>query len=154
MNSRFCSFLSLSGLIFAFERVQVQEILNCQSEVGCRLLNQVGSEHEDPFKEHQRRQLVDCRLSHLGLVRDVLFFAALGTGVWSSAFILAFTIPNLFRRLLGEGAITSALVPVFTDSLAKDGREGAFRFFNQLFTRLTLVLVGLVAAGAGALAGF
>jgi len=51
----------------------------------------------------------------LGLLRDILIFAALGTSVWNSAFILAFTLPNLFRRLLGEGALTSALVPVFSD---------------------------------------
>ncbi|MGB0264413.1 MAG: lipid II flippase MurJ, partial [Opitutales bacterium] len=50
----------------------------------------------------------------LGLVRDALIFAALGASVWSSAFILAFTLPNLFRRLFGEGALSSALVPVFS----------------------------------------
>ncbi|MGB0344092.1 MAG: lipid II flippase MurJ, partial [Coraliomargarita sp.] len=44
----------------------------------------------------------------LGLLRDVLLYAGLGAGGWSSAFLLAFTLPNLFRRLLGEGALTSA----------------------------------------------
>jgi putative peptidoglycan lipid II flippase len=39
----------------------------------------------------------------LGLLRDILIFAALGTSLWNSAFLLAFTLPNLFRRLLGEG---------------------------------------------------
>ncbi|MEC8649790.1 MAG: lipid II flippase MurJ, partial [Verrucomicrobiota bacterium] len=47
----------------------------------------------------------------LGLVRDAMIFASLGSSIWSSAFILAFTLPNLFRRLFGEGALTSALVP-------------------------------------------
>ena len=68
----------------------------------------------------------------LGLLRDILIFAALGASLWNSAFILAFTLPNLFRRLLGEGALTSAIVPVFSDVMERDGREGAFRFFNQV----------------------
>ncbi|MGZ0654017.1 murein biosynthesis integral membrane protein MurJ [Coraliomargarita sp. W4R72] len=83
----------------------------------------------------------------LGLLRDVLIFAALGTSLWNSAFILAFTLPNLFRRLLGEGALTSAIVPVFSDVLEREGRVGAFRFFNQVLFRLLLALVVIVSAG-------
>lgn len=83
----------------------------------------------------------------LGLLRDILIFAALGAGLWNSAFILAFTLPNLFRRLLGEGALTSAMIPVFSDVMERDGREAAFRFFNQVLLRLLLLLVILVAGG-------
>ena len=88
----------------------------------------------------------------LGLVRDILIFAALGTSLWNSAFILAFTLPNLFRRLLGEGALTSALVPVFSDMLERNGRTGAFRFFNQVLLRLLLALGVIVTVGMGFLA--
>jgi putative peptidoglycan lipid II flippase len=80
----------------------------------------------------------------LGLVRDILIFAALGAGLWNSAFILAFTLPNLFRRLFGEGALTSAIVPVFSDVLESKGESGAFRFFNQVLIRLVLGLAGIV----------
>ncbi len=83
----------------------------------------------------------------LGLLRDVLVFAALGTSLWNSAFILAFTLPNLFRRLLGEGALTSAIVPVFSDVLERDGRAGAFRFFNQVLLRLLLGLLVIIGSG-------
>ena len=83
----------------------------------------------------------------LGLVRDIFLFASLGAGVWSSAFILAFTLPNLFRRLLGEGALTSAFVPVFSGSLEREGKAGAFAFFNRIFLRLSLILLALVLAG-------
>lgn len=83
----------------------------------------------------------------LGLLRDIFVFAALGAGIWNSAFILAFTLPNLFRRLLGEGALTSALVPVFIGVLESEGRQSAFSFFNQLVFRLCLILVGTVGAG-------
>jgi putative peptidoglycan lipid II flippase len=83
----------------------------------------------------------------LGLLRDVLVFAALGTSLWNSAFILAFTLPNLFRRLLGEGALTSAMVPVFSDVMERQGREGAFRFFNQVLIRLLLALLVIITLG-------
>lgn len=85
----------------------------------------------------------------LGLLRDILIFAALGTSLWNSAFILAFTLPNLFRRLLGEGALTSALVPVFSDVLNKQGLSGAFYFFNQVLLRLLLTLALIVTVGSG-----
>ncbi len=87
----------------------------------------------------------------LGLLRDILIFAALGASLWNSAFILAFTLPNLFRRLLGEGALTSAIVPVFSDVMERDGREGAFRFFNQVMLRLLLALLLIILLGMGGL---
>ncbi|MEC8219854.1 MAG: murein biosynthesis integral membrane protein MurJ, partial [Verrucomicrobiota bacterium] len=83
----------------------------------------------------------------LGLLRDILIFAALGASLWNSAFILAFTLPNLFRRLLGEGALSSAIVPVFSDVLEREGQSGAFRFFNQVLARLLLALVIIISLG-------
>jgi putative peptidoglycan lipid II flippase len=83
----------------------------------------------------------------LGLARDILIFAALGASAWNDAFILAFTLPNLFRRLLGEGALTSAMVPIFTDVLERAGRSAAFAFFNQVLLRLLVILSILVAGG-------
>ena len=50
----------------------------------------------------------------LGLVRDMLLSAVFGTTALASAFVTAFTLPNLFRRLLGEGALTAAFVPTAT----------------------------------------
>jgi len=83
----------------------------------------------------------------LGLLRDIFIFAALGAGLWNSAFILAFTLPNLFRRLLGEGALTSAIVPVFSDILGREGKRGAFAFLNQVLVRLLVGLIIIVSAG-------
>ena len=53
----------------------------------------------------------------LGLLRDILFFATFGATIYGEVFLLAFTIPNLFRRLLGEGTLTSSFVPVFSNLL-------------------------------------
>ena len=69
-----------------------------------------------------------------GLIRDVLVFSFLGASLWSSAFILAFTIPNLFRRLFGEGALTSAFIPLLANVRKKEGDDYAFRFFNMFCT--------------------
>ena len=82
-----------------------------------------------------------------GLLRDILIFAVLGASLWNSAFILAFTLPNLFRRLLGEGALSSAIVPIFSDVLEREGRSGAFRFFNQVLARLLLALIVIISLG-------
>lgn len=76
----------------------------------------------------------------LGLIRDILLFAALGSGVASSAFIFAFTLPNLFRRLLGEGALMSSSIPVLAEVHLKEGDRAAFRLLNGILTRLLLVL--------------
>jgi putative peptidoglycan lipid II flippase len=83
----------------------------------------------------------------LGLLRDSLIFSILGAGELTSAFLLAFTMPNLFRRLLGEGALTSALVPIFSDEYHRNGREQAFILLNKVLSRLICVLVGVIAVG-------
>ncbi|MDR1458553.1 MAG: murein biosynthesis integral membrane protein MurJ [Puniceicoccales bacterium] len=83
----------------------------------------------------------------LGLVRDMMITAELGTDYIHSAYISAFTLPNLFRRLLGEGALTSALVPVFSDEVHVSGLQPAFKLLNKVITWLTLMLVTLVALG-------
>ena len=80
----------------------------------------------------------------LGLGRDMLIFAALGASKWNDAFILALTLPNLFRRLLGEGALASAVVPVFSDMLQQSGRSRAFNFLNQVLLRLLVALILLI----------
>ena len=87
----------------------------------------------------------------LGLLRDVIIFAMLGAGAVNSAFLVAFTLPNLFRRMLGEGALTSAVVPLLAEELEKNNKEEAFRFLNQVLTRVGVLLVVLVAAGTGLL---
>jgi len=81
----------------------------------------------------------------LGLARDSLAGYFFGTSAINSAFINAYTLPNLFRRLVGEGALSSAFIPVLSDAMQTDGRAEAFRFLNQVLTRLTVVLAGTVA---------
>lgn len=89
----------------------------------------------------------------LGLFRDQLMTATFGAGMVSSAFLLAFQIPNLFRRLLGEGALTAALVPALAAKMAKDGRPAAFAFLNHVLRRVLPWMVGIALVGLGTAIG-
>ncbi len=75
----------------------------------------------------------------LGLLRDIVFFAILGSSMEASAFLIAFAIPNLFRRLCGEGALNSAFVPVFAQRYVKHP-ETAHIFLNAFFSRISIYL--------------
>jgi putative peptidoglycan lipid II flippase len=83
----------------------------------------------------------------LGLFRDTFFTGWFGVGTVSDAFNLAFMVPNLFRRFLGEGALTSAFVPMLAEARERHGLEGTARLVRTVFTALTLVLGGLTALG-------
>lgn len=82
-----------------------------------------------------------------GLVRDMAMAAFFGSSLAMDAFVVAFTIPNLFRGLFGEGALSSAFVPVFTETLQKEGPPRVWRFAANMLTLLSSVLAGLVITG-------
>jgi putative peptidoglycan lipid II flippase len=67
----------------------------------------------------------------LGLVRDMVIAAVFPLGA-TDAWWVAFTIPNALRSLLGEGAVTSAVVPVLSEKLAKEGDDAARTFFARV----------------------
>ncbi len=81
----------------------------------------------------------------LGLVREQVRGYYLGTGTGSDAFGLAATIPNLFRRLLAEGAMTAAFVPVFTGYVKGEDRGEMRRFLSAFVTLFALFLAGFTA---------
>lgn len=80
----------------------------------------------------------------LGLVRVMLMAMAVGTGLYADAFFLAWAIPNLARRLFGEGAFSAALVPVFVEARVKGDDAGALGLVQATVTRLAFGLTGLV----------
>ncbi len=86
----------------------------------------------------------------LGLFRDQLTAAVFGASAIGSAFVLAFQIPNLFRRLLGEGALTAAIVPALADKTVKEGQPAAFGFLNFVLRKVLPWMVGLTLLGIGA----
>jgi len=80
----------------------------------------------------------------LGFLRDMLIAAALGAGALSDAYFAAFALPNLFRRLLAEGALNAAFVPVWLRIRHQQGGEGARRFGESILGLMMLGL-GLIA---------
>jgi putative peptidoglycan lipid II flippase len=77
----------------------------------------------------------------LGFVRDQLIAYVLGTGAVADAFIVAFRIPNLFRRLFAEGAFNSAFVPLFAERLEGKGHAEAKQFAEEALAGLSFVLI-------------
>ncbi|MFO0746525.1 MAG: murein biosynthesis integral membrane protein MurJ [Myxococcota bacterium] len=83
----------------------------------------------------------------LGLVREQVRAVYLGTGSASDAFGLAATIPNLFRRLFAEGAMTAAFIPILTEYLKKGSLEDTRRFLSRFVTLLTFIVTGFTILG-------
>jgi len=83
----------------------------------------------------------------LGFVRDAMIASYFGAGFSSDAFLAAFRIPNLFRRLVGEGALNSAFVPIFTETLYRGGHAEADRLFGSASRVFAATLLFLCAAG-------
>ena len=72
----------------------------------------------------------------LGLVREQVYAAFMGTTPVAGAFFYAFMAPNLFRRLLGEGALTAAFIPIFKAKEKIDGEKSMWRAANAVLSAL------------------
>ncbi len=79
----------------------------------------------------------------LGFVRDAMMAAVLGAGPAAEAFVVAFRLPNLFRRLFAEGALNAALVPIYARRMEREGRDSAVRFGGEAAVLLILVMLAL-----------
>ncbi|HVW22574.1 MAG TPA: murein biosynthesis integral membrane protein MurJ [Opitutaceae bacterium] len=83
----------------------------------------------------------------LGVWRDALGVGIFGASGLYSAFLAAWTMPNLFRRLLAEGSLTAAFIPTLQEEMHERGREGAHRLLSQVTSWLLLVSGVLVGIG-------
>jgi putative peptidoglycan lipid II flippase len=83
----------------------------------------------------------------LGWFRDVLLAYFLGTGDAADAFAIAFTIPNLFRRLTGEGALSASFVPVYAEARRSGDRDRPARLAGRVFSSAALALALLAVLG-------
>ena len=83
----------------------------------------------------------------LGFARDMLIAAMLGAGPIADAFFVALKLPNLFRRLFGEGAFNAAFVPAFAGMLAAEGRPMARQFAAETFAVMAFWLGALTIVG-------
>ena len=83
----------------------------------------------------------------LGYVRDQRIALLLGTSLTADSFVLAYRIPNLFRRLVGEGSMTASFIPVFTTYMREKSKEEIWDFANRLFWTLALVVAVITVLG-------
>ncbi len=83
----------------------------------------------------------------LGFVRDIVIARYFGAGLYSDAFFVAFRIPNIFRRLFAEGSLSISFIPVFSDYLAKKGKDEAFRLAGSAVRLLSIILVAVTITG-------
>jgi len=80
----------------------------------------------------------------LGYFRDLLIARVIGAGLISDCFFVAFKLPNLFRRILGEGAMNAAFIPVVSGVRTKSGNKSADVFFSNIFSFLLVALLAFV----------
>ncbi|MFQ5793825.1 MAG: murein biosynthesis integral membrane protein MurJ [Candidatus Bipolaricaulia bacterium] len=82
-----------------------------------------------------------------GLARDVIIADRFGAGAAYDAYIIAFFVPHMLRRLLAEGTLSTAMVPIFIEYLTKRGKRAADEFASNLFNLILLIFPVLVVAG-------
>jgi putative peptidoglycan lipid II flippase len=82
-----------------------------------------------------------------GYLRDKVIAATLGAGMRSDAFLVAWRIPNMLREIIGEGAMSSAVIPVYMEVSAQRSAEEARAFVGRVVATFALILAGITVAG-------
>ena len=82
-----------------------------------------------------------------GFIRDMVIAKIFGAGFATDAFFVAFKIPNLLRRLLGEGALSAAFIPLFTEYFTTKSKEDAWKFASAVFSTLLVILFTITLLG-------
>ncbi len=80
----------------------------------------------------------------LGYLRDLLIARVMGAGMISDCFFVAFKLPNLFRRIFGEGAMNSAFIPIVSGIKSKSGQRSSDVFLSNIFSILLVFLLILL----------
>ena len=83
----------------------------------------------------------------LGLVRDAVIARQFGVSIATDAFLVAFRLPNLLRRIFAEGAFSQAFVPILTEYRSTRSAEDTRAFVDHVATLLALILVVVSIAG-------
>ncbi|MDI7258457.1 MAG: murein biosynthesis integral membrane protein MurJ [Thermodesulfobacteriota bacterium] len=83
----------------------------------------------------------------LGFLRDMVIAHFFGAGMAADAFFVAFRIPNLWRRLVGEGSLTISFIPVYTEYINQRSEEESREVTHIAFTLMGLVLLLITLFG-------
>ena len=105
------------------------------------------SEHRTLLRSASLITVITLLSRVLGYLRDLRFAFLLGAGVGFDAFVIAYRIPNLLRRLVGEGAVSAAFIPIFSRYLSSENRKEAWSFANAMITIATSVMSVVVVLG-------
>ena len=87
----------------------------------------------------------------LGFVRDILMARIFGAGMANEAFVIAYRLPNLLRRMFAEGAFSQAFVPIFSEYKSRRGHDETKLLVDHVVTLLAIILfvitlIGVIAA--------
>lgn len=82
-----------------------------------------------------------------GYIRDMVVALLFGAAAPTDAFFVAFRIPNLLRRLVGEGALTASFIPVYSEYLSQKTKEESDELVSVSFSMLTILLILITALG-------
>lgn len=80
----------------------------------------------------------------LGFIREVIFAALFGANYLTDSFRVAYSLPYMLRRLLGEGSMNAFIVPIYTEQKERFGEERARRFTYTVYTLFVIVVSALV----------
>jgi putative peptidoglycan lipid II flippase len=105
------------------------------------------SEHRSVLKSTSTISALTVVSRIFGYIRDNRIAALLGTGDLGDAYAIAFRIPNILRRLVGEGAVSAAFIPVFSKYLAEDERKNAWAFVNTILSAAIVFMSIVVILG-------
>lgn len=86
-----------------------------------------------------------CRI--LGLGREMVISNQFGAGIETDAFFIAFMIPNLLRSFIGEGALNTAFIPIFSECLTNQDKKKADAFASNVLNILIIILVIIIIIG-------
>src|ERR1700693_2728022 len=114
---------------------------------GLDLLTQSTTHKKQILKSASVISIITVVSRILGYIRDQRLTLLLGTSGLADAFVLAYRIPNVLRRLVGEGSMTASFIPVFTDYMRNRTREETWAFANRLFWTFCVVLAALTVVG-------
>ena len=114
---------------------------------GLVLLTETVTHKRQILKSASIISIITVASRILGYVRDQRLTLLLGTTGLADSFVLAYRIPNILRRLVGEGSMTASFIPVFTDYMRNRSREETWEFANRLFWTFCVILSGLTVLG-------
>jgi putative peptidoglycan lipid II flippase len=105
------------------------------------------SEKSQILKSASIISLVTIASRFLGYVRDQRITLLLGTTISADSFVLAYRIPNLARRLVGDGTFSATFIPVFTNYMRERSSDELWHFANRFFWTVALILAVVVVFG-------